>query len=219
MSYLNSYYNPSSKPHTGYPEKLVKYLVSEFSLQNKSLLEAGVGRCEHLDLFHKLGLSTSGFDSDPIALKYNSSIKIFDCESDIWPYNDNSFDILYSKSFIEHLTDPSCYFKQAYRILKPGGIILSLTPDWEVNYKKFYDDFTHKSPFTYVSLQNIMHYSGFLDTSVFKLRQLPITWRYPILNPVLDLLIPFIPVRTTSKYLRWSRELMLIGIGYKPLSA
>ena len=157
MSYLNSYYNPSSKPHTGYPEKLVKYLVSEFSLQNKSLLEAGVGRCEHLDLFHKLGLSTSGFDSDPIALKYNSNIKIFDCESDIWPYNDNSFDIIYSKSFIEHLTDrlPIC------RLIVFSSLAVSFCRSPLIG-KLITKNSMMTLPINLLyirSLQNIMHYS------------------------------------------------------------
>ena len=26
------------------------------------------------------------------------------------------------------------------RVLKPGGLLLSMVPDWESQYKKFYDD-------------------------------------------------------------------------------
>ena len=49
---------------------------------------------------------------------------------------------------MEHLVNPENYLKEAYRILKPGGKIISLIPDWEANYKIYYDDHTHKTPFT-----------------------------------------------------------------------
>ena len=61
-----------------------------------------------------------------------------------------------------------------------------------------------------------MEYSGFSDIEVVKFRQLPIVWKYPQLNILCDIIAPFVPVRTEQKFLRWSRELMLIGSGIKP---
>ena len=101
-------------------------------------------------------------------------------------------------------------------MLKPGGLLLTLTPDWEAQYKTFYDDYTHFRPFTKISLRNIKLAEGFEDVSVFKLRQLPVVWKYPALNLICAAISPFIPVRTKSKFLRWSRELMLVGSGIKP---
>ena len=45
------------------------------------------------------------------------------------PYEDN-FLMYLLKSFIEHFYYPE-NFNEFYRILKPGGIIISLTPDWK----------------------------------------------------------------------------------------
>jgi hypothetical protein len=50
---------------------------------------------------------------------------------------------------------------------------------------------------------------------VVKFRQLPIVWKLPILNTLCAFISPFIPVRSTNKFLRWSKELMLIGYGKK----
>lgn len=216
MGYLNSYYDIEKKPINSYPEQLVKYLVRKFKIGNKTLLEAGVGRSEHLKIFEEIGVKTFGFDSDTSALNFNKNIKIFDSETEIWPYSENSFDVIYSKSFIEHLKEPNLFFKNAFKILRPGGLLITLTPDWESNYKKFYDDFTHRSPFTRISLQKIMEYNNFENSTVIKFRQLPIVWKYPKLNLICDLIAPFVPVRTEQKFLRWSRELMLIGSGIKP---
>ena len=104
-------------------------------------------------------------------------------------------------------------------MLKPGGLLLSMVPDWESQHQKFYDDYTHVSPFTIVSLKNIQLVIGFDNVEVYKFRQLPIVWKYPILNNFCTLIAPFIPVRTTIPILRWSCELMLIGTGRKPINS
>ena len=215
MGYLKTYY-PSTKPVSDYPEKLVGYLMERFGINSGDhLLEAGVGRSEHLNIFDKNGVDVSGFDQSEEALTFNNKVKLIDSEHDKWPYENNQFDVVYSKSFIEHLQKPVKYFEESYRVLKPGGILLTLTPDWEVNYKKFYDDFTHCSPFTKYSLEKILTFSGFEKIDVFKFRQLPIVWKHPALNIICYLVSPFIPIRTQCKFLRWSRELMLIGYGVK----
>ena len=63
------------------------------------------------------------------------------------------FDVIYSKSVIEHFYYPEKILKEAYRVLKPGGIIITLTPDWEFIYKSFYEDFTHRTPLPHYPLE------------------------------------------------------------------
>jgi ubiquinone/menaquinone biosynthesis C-methylase UbiE len=217
--YLNIVYNSSLKPYTTYPQKLVLYLFNSCKMQEgMMMLEPGVGRGEHLREFKKLGLDVKGLDISKEALEFSPdlNIDIYDADDNRWPYDDNVFDVVYSKSFIEHLKSPSAYVDEAFRVLKPGGLLLTLTPDWEANYKKFFDDYTHVSPFTIISLNNIQQASRFINVSAYKLRQLPLLWKYPSLNYISAMISPFIPVRTTNNYLRWSRELMLVGVGRKP---
>jgi SAM-dependent methyltransferase len=185
--------------------------------QGMKFLEAGCGRGEHLSHFKKLGLEVYGLDLSPEACKYQPdiSIKLVNIEKENIPFEDSFFDIIYSKSFVEHLYYPECYLKEAYRVLKPGGLLLTIVPDWEVNYKIYFDDYTHRTPFTQISLKNFYQIFNFEDVKVYKFRQLPIVWRYPFLNYFCAIISPFIPVRTTNKFLKWSRHLMLIGSGKK----
>ena len=104
---------------------------------------------------------------------------------------------------------------EVYRVLKPGGLIITLVPDWESCYKIYYDDYTHKTPFTFLSFKHAIEMSGFNDVSVEKFRQLPIIWKYPYLKYLSIVISPFVPVRTKNKFLRWSRELMLVSVGRK----
>ena len=118
---------------------------------------------------------------------------------------------------MEHLENPSVFLREALRVLKPGGLLISLVPDWESQYMKFYDDYTHVSPFTEISLTNIQLASGFEDVDTRKFRQLPITWKYPVMDCLCKMIGLFVPVRTRFSFLRWSRELMLLSVCKKPV--
>ena len=181
------------------------------------MLEPGCGRGEFLSGFQKLGLNVTGADLSEETKNFAHSfdIEICDVERTGLPFADSSFDIVFSKSFVEHLHSPETYFEEAFRVLKPGGVLLTMVPDWEANYKTYFDDFTHRTPFTIVSLGDAYKMYGFSNIDTFKFRQLPILWRFPFLTPFCVTIAPFVPVRTKNKFLRWSRELMLIGYGTK----
>ncbi len=219
MRYLSVVYDEGSHPYTEYPMKLCHYLFQSFGLKpGMKLLEPGCGRGEFLKNFQDLGLEVHGVDISIEAKEFASgfSVDVCDVENESLPFEDESFDILYSKSFIEHLNKPERYLAEAYRVLKPGGKLITLVPDWESNYKIYYDDFTHRTPFTQLSLVDAYKMYGFSEINVYKFRQLPIVWKYPVINYLCAVISPFIPVRTKNKFLRWSRELMLVGYCTKP---
>ena len=217
--YLEVIYDYDSHPKTSYPHQLAKYLFDKYNIQTgQKLLEPGCGRGDFLSGFQSLGLDCCGLDLSAkagIALK---NLEVMQCnlEKDTFPYPDNCFDVIYHKSLLEHLREPESFMRESYRVLKPGGLFLSLVPDWESNYKTYFDDYTHRTPFTIVSLRDIYLMFGFLSVRITKFRQLPIVWKYPQLNLICDIIAPFVPVRTEQKFFRWSRELMLIGSGIKP---
>ena len=217
-NYLSVVYDEKSHPYSDYPKKLCAYLFQSFELEEgMKLLEPGCGRGEFLNNFKDLGLDVFGVDISPEAVAFENGldVKLCDVENEKLPFNNNTFDVIYSKSFIEHLYYPEKYLEEAYRVLKSNGILLTLVPDWESNYKIYYDDYTHRTPFTKMALTDAYKMYGFKEVRVFKFRQLPIVWKYPIINYLCAFMSPFIPVRTQNKFFRWSRELMLVGIGKK----
>lgn len=220
--YLSVVYDEQSHPYTDYPSKLCAHLFETYHMKpGMKLLEPGYGRGEFLSGFKDLGLQCAGLDrsseTTPKLLRESGiPLEVWDVEGEGgMPFPDASFDVVYNKSFLEHLGRPETLLHEARRVLKPGGLLLCLVPDWESNYKIYFDDFTHQTPFTVVSLRDILLISDFEDVAVRKFRQLPIVWRYPALNYLCAAISPFVPVRTKNKFLRWSRELMLVGCGYK----
>ena len=219
-NYLSVVYDDKSHPYTEYPKQLCAYLFQSFGLKKgMRMLEPGCGRGEFLNNFKELGLDVVGLDISPEVVNFENGldVKICDVENEKLPFENDTFDVIYSKSFIEHLYYPEKFIKEAQRVLKPGGLLISLTPDWETEYKVFFDDYTHRTPFTSISLNDFYNIHGFIETKVHKFRQLPIIWRYPVLNNICKIFSPFIPIRTEIKFLKWSKRVMLIGSGKRPI--
>ena len=111
-----------------------------------------------------------------------------------YPNNQKRFDYIFSKSVIEHIHEPSLLIKESYRILKPKGKCIFLTPSWLHNaWGPFYLDHTHVTPFTQFSLRNLLKMSGYKNVRVINFRQLPFVWNSPILKLIPKIIskIPF----------------------------
>ena len=175
--YLETIYNQENKPFSEYPKKLIKYLIKRANLKkNQKILELGCGRGEFISEFRNKGLDAYGCDISNFSQNFFPDLKFsrVDLEHNNLPYEDETFDIIYSKSFIEHFYYPEKIFQEAYRVLKPGGIIITLTPEWQYIYKSFYEDFTHRVPFTNESLKDIHLINNFKNIQVESFTQLPI---------------------------------------------
>ncbi len=216
-SYLDIVYSKEERPLTEYPFLLTRYLLGLFGIhKGAKLLDAGCGRGDFSRGFQEVGLEVFGCDISPNAAKgVLDKVETCNFDKDPLPYADNSFDVVYSKSLLEHLHNPDFFLTEVRRILKPGGLCLMLVPDWESNYKIYFDDFSHRTPFTTVSLQDLLKMTGFSESSAIRFRQLPIVWKWPLLNIVCALIAPFVPIRSKVTFFRWSRELMLIGSARK----
>ncbi|OGO18307.1 MAG: hypothetical protein A2Z15_08735 [Chloroflexi bacterium RBG_16_50_11] len=219
MGYLRTVYSEKRRPYTSYPAKLCKYIVDlYFKPEYTTVLDVGCGRGEHLKEFRNLGYQVKGVDLSKEAQELSPDIEIqlANVEKDALSYEDNGFDVVFNKSLIEHLSNPENFMREAYRVLKPGGRLITMTPDWESIYKIFYEDYTHKTPFIENSLRDIHQIFGLKTIEVKKFRQLPILWKYPFLN-IFSRIAYYFP-RSNNKFIRFSKELMLLGCAEKETS-
>ena len=94
--YVSIIYNEKRTPKTDYPKQLIKYLSKRFDLQgNMKILELGCGRGDFLLEFQKFGFECKGLDRDESSVKneYGLEVKRCDLASDVFPYDDESFDL------------------------------------------------------------------------------------------------------------------------------
>ena len=222
-TYINVIYGEGVKPFTSYPFVFTKYLFKRYEIKKgATLLDVGCGRGEFLNGFIEAGVEGHGVDFTDAASKAcpNGTIKQADIENNGLPYPDNFFDVIFSKSVIEHFHSPDILVKEIHRCLKPGGLAITLAPAWEYNYKIYFEDYTHRTPFMMSSLNDILLMHGFNKVNVTFFKQLPVLWGrlYWVLNP-LSFITRSIAPSFLSKYFKWvrfSKEIMLLSTAIKP---
>ena len=211
------------KPLTDYPVRLVRELNIRFWLWKyveTKVLDLGCGRGEFLKAFAHLNAyaKVEGYDSDPDAKQLNKSFKIKIGKSYPLPYKDNTFHIVFCKSVIEHQYYPEELVQEVYRILAPGGQFIVLTPDIDSIKTVFWVDFTHRTPFTLESLREILEIYNFKNVYCNTFIQLPFTWDKPkwLVKIITTIFSLFYTKNSKNKYIKYSKEKMLLAVGQKP---
>jgi len=231
-NYLETIYFRDEYDENAYPQKLCDYIIEKYiephfaEFEGKTLLDVGSGKGNHLVGFGRRGMDVFGLDKrgECIEALKDFDIRSSDIESEPFPFDENSMDVVYSKSVLEHVSNADNFLSQVYRVLKPGGVAILLTPDWGTTYKIFWDDYTHVKAWTRKGLQNAMLMHGFSQVESNLFRQLPAVWKYPQINFLCDI-ISVLPESFKWKdkeesefreWIRFSKEKMLLAVGTKP---
>lgn len=221
--YLEVAYSLKEKPSTNYPEKLIKYIFEIINLHKTNyastkILDLGCGRGDQLKIFEKLDLKAYGLDIGFNSFTTINNLSIADFRTNKMPFDNETFDIVFCKSVIEHLylKEIENLMLETKRILKKNGFFIILTPSWEYNVKNFYTEYSHVTPFTKRSLEHCIKSYGFQNFKTSYLIQLPFVWKYPITKFFCDFINLLKLPRKFHKVIRWSQERMLMSISQKP---
>lgn len=214
-----------------YPQLLADHLYDRFIKPNlqegKEYKVLDIGCCtgKALKNFNRRGdLKLYGIDIRD-EKEEGFVFKECDIESEAIPFPDNTFDFIYSKSVLEHVKNTDNFVNEALRVLKPNGVFVGICPDWNSQYKNYWDDYTHVKPFTRKGLRDCLRINGYVDADCEYFYQLPFLWKYPQLE-FLAKLIALLPdslkwkdseQRNTKdrKLIRFSKEKMLLSYGRK----
>jgi SAM-dependent methyltransferase len=219
--YVAVIYDRQARPVTKYPDQLAEYLCYRFSIARGSkLLDVGFGRGDFLRAFARRGLEVAGVDQSTAALEGCADLPVSRCNAgaEPLPFADASFDVVFHKSLLEHLDNPEPLMDETMRVLKPGGRLIALVPDWISQMGIYYDDHTHRRPYTTVGLHDLMVMTGFDECRAELFYQLPAVWNNHALRLVSRCLRLFVHAehRPRSAFVRWSVELMILGTGVRP---
>jgi SAM-dependent methyltransferase len=219
--YVSAIYDKKLRPVTRYPDQLAAHLASKYRLKTgQRFLDIGFGRGDFLRAFGRLGLQVSGVDKSSSALDGCSDLDVhrWFAGGGPLPFADDTFDVVFHKSLLEHLEDPEPLMEQTLRVLKSGGRLIAMVPDWISQMGIYYDDHTHRRPYTAVGLRDLMNMGGFQDIKTELFYQIPWVWKFPPVRLVCRLIQCFVrpEYRPKSSFVRWSVELMILGTATKP---
>ncbi|MGA3176805.1 MAG: class I SAM-dependent methyltransferase [Candidatus Acidiferrum sp.] len=95
------------------------------------LLELGCGSGAMLKSMKELGWQVEGVDFDPAAVgqarEKGLTVHLGTLADQKFP--DETFDAITASHFIEHISDPLGMLQQCRRLLKPGGLLVLITPN------------------------------------------------------------------------------------------
>lgn len=101
-----------------------------------------------------------------------------DLSAGLTAFAEASVDVVLASNVIEHFEPDAAaaLVGEVGRILRPGGRLLVIQPNFRYAYRHYFDDYTHRSTFTHVSLPNLLRSRGLRVLQV-KPRFLPYSMR------------------------------------------
>jgi ubiquinone/menaquinone biosynthesis C-methylase UbiE len=128
--WMDKTFFPDYKNH--WDDELFRGIIQEKTTPESFCLDYGAGRGT-LSQMNFLGRVTfiAGVDIDDAVLKnpYLNEAKLLNSSNFTIPYSDNKFDVVFSDNVMEHIQNTSIAFNEIFRVLKPGGLFLSKTPN------------------------------------------------------------------------------------------
>jgi len=116
-------------------KEMVEFSVMSLNGQRKGrLLDIGCGSGAFLAKMRELGWNVTGVEFDRKTVKVareHFGLNIYEGTLEEADFFENEFDVLTMNHVIEHFYDPITTLKEVYRILKPGGKLVIITPNIE----------------------------------------------------------------------------------------
>ena len=145
-------------------EVLCSHFFQKFIPEEAHVLDIGAGYCEFINNIRckkkfavDLNNETPSFANSDVSVTSSSS-------TDLGFLSDHSIDRVFMSNFLEHLKTKEEViktFEEIYRILKPGGKVISLHPNIRYLYMEYWDYFDHHLPFTEKSIAEGLEVVGF----------------------------------------------------------
>jgi len=127
---------PNKENATRWPEghrDVYAKLFSKAAIQERRFYNVGAGMNFRHPAWTNVGLISEVYGSEHIDLEWDLQLL------QEMPVSDASAEIVYTRYTLEHVNDAavSNFLKEAYRVLKPGGLLRVIVPDIEVYFAAY----------------------------------------------------------------------------------
>jgi ubiquinone/menaquinone biosynthesis C-methylase UbiE len=128
-----------------------------------AVLELGPGYCDFINQVQ--ARKKLAVDIDSQSVQYAGEDVEFlhgDC-TQLGMVPTESMDLVFASNVLEHLEqmEASRALNAALRVLRPGGKLILIQPNFRYCYKRYYDDYTHVTPYTHTGLSGMVAAAGF----------------------------------------------------------
>ena len=134
------------------------------------LLDIGCGNGDSIKYMSTLGWNVEGIEYDQIAAENARSKGLTIHVGDLFNIKlSGDFDAIVMRHVIEHLPDPKKIISECFRLLKPGGVFVVLTPNsMSMGHRIYKSNWRGLEPPRHLQLFNRQNLSTILSESGFK---------------------------------------------------
>lgn len=144
-------------------EALARYLERRYIPRDSAVLDLGAGYCAFINQVR--AREKYAVDRNQVVLEHAAPgvrALVQNC-TDLSQLPREHFDIVFASNLLEHLTlaEAGITLDQARGVLKPGGRLLLLQPNFAYAFRQYFDDITHKQIFTHIGLADFLKLHDF----------------------------------------------------------
>ncbi len=138
-------------------QEIVKF-ESKFIPKNGTVIDLGAGYCDFIN--NAVAEKRYAVDSSP-ELSNFASKEVFQINKEAWELSeigDGSVDVVHASNLFEHFSDEelSRVMREVKRVLKKGGKLILMQPNYRLNPHHYFDDPTHKKVFSDAALESFL---------------------------------------------------------------
>lgn len=178
----NFVYDPR---RSGIWKEVCNFFQPRFIPPDAKILDLGAGYCDFINNIEaKEKHAVDKFKDLGRYAARDVQIHIQPC-TDLSIFEDNYLDVVFASNLFEHLERSEFYaaLTEVHRVLKIGGKLICLQPNFRYCYREYFDDFTHVQIFTDRSLSEVLES---FDFSIYRkfARFLPVNMKSKLRFPI-----------------------------------
>jgi ubiquinone/menaquinone biosynthesis C-methylase UbiE len=177
---MTDYFRARFVPEKGRAEtwRVICHHLRRFIPADARVLDLGAGYCSFVNAV-RAG-DKHALDVHPGFVEFAASdvhTHVGRCD-DLSMFPAHRFDTVFASNLFEHLAGSELddTLREVRRVLQPGGRLLLIQPNFRYCVREYFDDYTHRTVFTHVSLADLLRAHGFEVERVTP-RFLPLTFK------------------------------------------
>lgn len=159
-AYYSTRYVPD--PHRTIVWQHLTDFLSRWIPADSAVLELGAGYCDFAN--NVKAATRTAMDLDESVVQHAGAgvdAVVGDC-TDLSRFADESYDVVFASNLLEHLdrSQGGRLVIEARRVLRPGGRLILLQPNFRLRPKEYFDDYTHVTVYSDRSLPDMLAAHG-----------------------------------------------------------
>lgn len=143
-------------------KEICRYL-QRYIPEDSQVLELGAGYCHFINHVRARGKSAVDLSPDGLRRAAEGVRTYAGSCTDLHFLPAESMDVVFASNLLEHLERPDTLktLSEVRRVLKKGGRLILIQPNFKYCAKEYFDDYTHVQIFTHLGLQDLLKSCGF----------------------------------------------------------